>query len=518
MPDPTPEEQFALAERHFAENRPADALAALSDVLTRRPGHAEALNLSGICLGRLSRMNEAEAAFRSALKARPDYSAALNNLGVILVNSRRYAEGAELFARAAALRPKDTATLINLANAYLAMEQYEQAITVYRRCLLVDPNVSHAQQNLGVALRAVGRTDEALAYFHQAASIQPRNPDALDNFATALRDAGRYDEAAGTYRRALKLNPIHPSAHWNLSLLLLQRGDFGAGWEEYDWRLRMGDSGYDRLRKHHPILAQPRWDGADPAGKRLYLFAEQGFGDTIQFARYLPLLAQRGARITLACHKNLVDLLRDVEGVEQCVPMEQPPPPFDAHCPLMSLPLIFKTTLQTIPADVPYLRADPARATRWRDRLAGDRRRKIGLVWAGRRKPDPRRSMLLAELAPLSNLPNVHWISLQKGDAAAEVHASPAGLSVTDWAHELKDFSDTAALMANLDLVITIDTAAAHLAGAMGKPVYVLLPKFATWRWLLDRDDSPWYPTMRLFRQNKPGDWQSAIARLIGAL
>lgn len=518
MSAPTDEQLLESAQKHYDEQRAGEALAEITGLLNRRPDHPEALNLSGLCLSRLQRTAEAETAFRSAVQARPNYATALNNLGVMLAGARRNAEAAEVFARAADLRPRDAITLLNLANAYAAQERYDPAITAYRRCLTVNPNVNEAHCNMGHSLRALGKIEEALAYFHQAASLRGNDPDALDLFATALRDVGRYDEAEETYRRALKFKRDHASAHWNLSLLLLLRGRFEEGWKEYEWRLRMPDSMVLRLRKHHPALALPPWDGASPAGKRLYIYAEQGFGDTIHFARYLPLLAGEGARITFACHPALVPLMREIAGIEQCLPLEQRPPEFDGHYPLMSLPLHFKTALETIPAAVPYIQADAAKIARWRSRLAGDARRRIGLVWAGRRKPDPRRSMTLADLAPLLGVTNVHWISLQKGDAAAETRQPPAGLFVSDWTSELNDFSDTAALLANLDGVVTIDTAVAHLAGAMGKPVFLLLPRFATWRWLLDRADSPWYPTMRLFRQEKSGDWPSAVGEVVRAL
>jgi tetratricopeptide (TPR) repeat protein len=336
----------------------------------------------------------------------------------------------------------------------------------------------------------------------------------MNDLGTALRDLGRLDDAEAAYRRAIASKPEVGSSHWNLALLLLLRGRMEQGWKEYEWRRAVKESGWQRLGEHHPSLAQPRWDGSAAAGKRLYIYSEQGFGDTIQFVRYLPMVQRTGARIILGCQTALVQLLQHLEGVEQCLPFSQPPPPFDAHCPLMSLPLVFGTTLQTIPADVPYLKADAGKLEKWKERLGGGTERKIGLAWAGRRVPDPRRSIPSSQLAWLSDAANVRWISLQKDRA----DGPPPGMAINDWTAELADFSETAALIGNLDLVITIDTAVAHLAGAMGKPVWMLLPFNPNWRWMLDRSDSPWYPTMRLFRQEKRGDWNGPVERILQEL
>jgi tetratricopeptide (TPR) repeat protein len=518
MPDLTDDELFQSAQAHFNGQRNADAQAQINELLARKPDHVEGLNLRGLCFFRMGRTADAEQALRAALRVRPDYATALNNLGVMLAGTRRHAEAAEIFARAAEAKPNDATALLNLANSYAAQEKYDLAIPAYRRCLTVNPAVLDALQNLGQALRATGKAEEAVAYYNQAASLQSENPDAADRFATALRDVGRYKEADEAFGRALALKKDHASALWNRSLLRLLQGNFEEGWKDYEQRLRMPDAFVLKLRRHHGLLGRPAWDGSSPAGKRFFIYAEQGFGDTIQFARYLPMLAREGAKITCACHTALVPLLKNVEGVEHCQPFEQPPPEFDEHFPLMSLPRRFQTTVETIPAQVPYIHPDPQKVSQWRSRMSGDTRRKIGLAWVGRRKPDPRRSMAMSDLSSLSSVENVHWISLQKGEGAAEIRNAPAGLAITDWTGELNDFSDTAALIANLDCVVTIDTAAAHLAGAMGKKVFLMLPKFATWRWMLDRNDSPWYPTMRLFRQSAQNDWQPAVAQVIQAL
>jgi ADP-heptose:LPS heptosyltransferase len=259
--------------------------------------------------------------------------------------------------------------------------------------------------------------------------------------------------------------------------------------------------------------ALPQWDGAPAKGKTILLFGEQGAGDMIQFVRYAPMVAERCARTVLVCGPDLKTLLKGVNGVSEVVDYDEQPPRFDQHVPLMSLPKLFKTDLDSIPAPIPYLSADPAKVEHWRLRLGGRPGRKIGLAWAGRitHPNDRNRSMSLAQLAPLAAVKNVQWISLQKGPAEAEARTPQAGLEITDVSSELTDYSDTAALIANLDLVISVDTSVVHVAGAMGKPVWVLLPFIPDWRWLLDRPDSPWYPTMRLFRQRAVGDWEPVV-------
>ena len=512
MIDATAEQLFKSAQQHCDARRYGEALAVLAELLSDRPDHAEAMHLSGVCLAQLGRKEEAESALRAALSVRPDYAVAMNNLGALLAGNGRAAEAVDIFTRAAALRPQEAVAQLNLANALYASEQYEPAIPVYRRCLVINPNIPEACQNLGMALKAVGKSEEAVGYFNQAAAMRARDPNIQENFGTALRDVGRLDEAMACYRRAVAIKPDHASAQWNMGLLHLMRGEFEQGWRLHERRLDMESSAVRVVCLRHPSLAQPRWNGSSLAGRRLYVYAEPNYGDTIQFARYLPMLARQAGGLTLACQNALVPLLSGLEGVEQCIPLSQSPPPLDEHSPLMSLPLLLKTTLDTIPADVPYIHAKAANAARWRERLSGDSRRRIGLVWSAGRKSDPRGSLPPAALAPLSAIGNVRWISLQKLDAARP------DMEIADWAAELADFSDTAALLANLDLVITVDTAVAHLAGAMGKPVWLLLKAVPDWRWMLDRADSPWYPTMRLFRQKRSGDWQTPIGELARSL
>ncbi|HUB25741.1 MAG TPA: hypothetical protein VL992_09965, partial [Tepidisphaeraceae bacterium] len=256
-----------------------------------------------------------------------------------------------------------------------------------------------------------------------------------------------------------------------------------------------------------------QWDGSELAGRRILIHFEQGFGDAIQCIRYVPFIAERGGRVILAVPAEMKRLMQSVKYVEHLVTLSDPLPSYDIHCPIMSLPLAFKTTLQTIPAESPYLRSDPDLKRQWQSRLPNDNRLKIGLAWAGRRRPDPHRAVSPAELAPLADVTGVWFCSLQKPAVSP-----PPGVQLADFADELRDFADTAALMENLDLIITIDTSIAHLAGALGKPTWVLLKDVPDWRWLLGREDSPWYPTMRLFRQTRRGDWESPVRRVRQAI
>jgi tetratricopeptide (TPR) repeat protein len=323
----------------------------------------------------------------------------------------------------------------------------------------------------------------------------------------------RHDEALASYERAIALNPDYAEAHWNVCLARLRLGDFRGGWPQYEWGWKAGYRGIERR------FAQPRWTGAEPlAGKTLFVHAEQGFGDTIQFVRYVPLVAGAGARVVIEVHPSLVALLSGVQNVSSAVSRGGPLPAFDLHCPLLSLPLAFGTELDTIPARVPYLSAPETHLARWKIRLPRAEGLRIGLTWSGRNIPDPDRSMALAQLAPLFDLPGIHFVSLQKDLRDSDEAALRGRPGFLHLGPDLADFADTAAVIAQLDLVISIDTAVAHLAGALGKPVWILLPFLSDWRWLLDRDDSPWYPTARLFRQDKARAWDTVIARVRAAL
>ena len=319
------------------------------------------------------------------------------------------------------------------------------------------------------------------------------------------------DEALAACERAIALKPEFPVARSNRAMMLLLKGEFAKAWAEYEWRLQRGDIAPPRG------LSQPQWKGEDPAGLAILIHAEQGVGDSIHFIRYAPLLAARGARVIVECQPELVALFRTVEGVERVLAAGETLPAFDRHVPMMSLPFAFHTTLDAIPARVPYLRADETRVKAWAERVAREGgRMKVGVAWAGKpsHKDDHLRSLRLSAFAPLAEAKGVSFYSLQKSEAAAQAKDPPPGMALIDLTDEIKDFADTAALLVNLDLVIAVDTAVIHLGGALARPVWTLLHFVPDWRWMLDREDSPWYPTMRLFRQPAPGDWPAVLHRV----
>jgi hypothetical protein len=385
--------------------------------------------------------------------------------------------------------------------------QIEESLELMRRAVVLAPGVADYHANLAMLLSTLGRFDEAIPEYRQAMVLEPNLPDVFNNLGNLLRETGQPAEAESFFRKAMALQPSEV-ARWNLSFMLLARGEFAEGWPAYESRLSM--NGFPARK-----FPQPMWDGRDLGGRTILLHAEQGMGDTFNFIRYAPLVHQRGGRVIMLCQPPVHRLLATQTqlGVDQWISEIQPLPPFDVHCPLLSLPGIFGTTFESIPNTVPYLFPDPALANRWRDRIAQLPGLKVGLVWKGSPTPihNRKRSTTLAELAPLFAVPGVSFISLQKGEPPVQANTFPAGATLIDSTSDLADFADTAALISTLDLVISIDTGVAHLSGALGKPTWVLLPFVPDWRWFHDRSDSPWYPTMRLFRQSHLSDWSQPI-------
>ena len=367
----------------------------------------------------------------------------------------------------------------------------------------------------GQAHLAANQPDLAIAPLRHAVQLAPSSVAAVANLGAALFRSGFVEEATPLFERAVRAESHVPLHHINLAMALLSQGQFERAWDEFEWRHQW--EGYAAFSQR---FGQPEWRGEEISGKTILLHGSRGFGDTLHLARYVPLLAQRGARVLLDSPPELKRLLATMPGSPHLIEPGQPIGNFDVHCPLMALPLTFGTTLQTIPANVPYLTPSAEDVQRWRARVASaGSRLNVGLVWAGNSAhgADRFRSLTLASLAPLSAT-HVTFFSLQKGPAAAQLAQSLPGMRIVDVAPELRDFADTAALIACLDLVITVDTSAAHLAGALGRPVWTLLSFAGEWRWLRDREDSPWYPTMRLFRQPALGQWTPVIERVAAEL
>jgi hypothetical protein len=417
----------------------------------------------------------------------------------------RLAEAETIYRQILLHQPNHADALHLLGVATLQFDRPDEALELISKAIEINPTAAEYQNNLGNVLVRMDRYDQAVGAFGRAVDLRPDYPKALSNLGNALRATGQHEAALAAFRRTLALSPGYSEGHWNLALSLLLLGDFEQGWKEYEWRRQI------KAPPPRPFQ-QPRWDAAELHGKTILIAGEGGFGDAIQFVRYVPMVAKRGGRVILRFQKELRRLMAKVPGVEGICGLDEPVPSFDVYCPLFSLPLVFGTTLETIPADVPYLFGDGSRKLQ-----SGARH--VGLVWAGssEHKNDRNRSIPLRELSALADVP-VMLHSLQvAGATAAQIREIP-GLKLIDHSSELRDFADTAALIEALDLLITVDTSVAHLAGAMGKPVWVLVPDPPEWRWMLNRNDSPWYPTMRLFRQETIGDWTAPIRRIAAEL
>jgi len=473
----------------------------------RRAGTAE--NAERLCVaGALARergeLAEALSCFSRALSLHPEVPELHNNVGVLLHETGRNLEAVAAFDRALALAPGYAEALSNRANALRALGRSDDALAGYREAIRCNPQHPDFHYNLGNALRAEQEWEEAVEAYRHLLALDQQHLWGWVNLCGSLMALGRGEEAIHAGRRAVRLAPECADAHWNLALALLSEGHFAEGWREYEWRLAQAAFPTERDGKR-------QWDGSPLAGRTLLVVCEQGFGDAIQFVRYLPLLAAQGGRVVLECRPELVPLFRTLPGIAEVHAAGGVAPRFDTFCYLLSLPHLLGTELSSIPAVGPYLAADPGRCASWSARLARDHRLRVGVVWAGSAgyKNDRNRSLSAAHLAPLGELPDVRLYSLQLGATRGgdELHA-------VDLAPEIRDFADTAAIIMNLDLVVAVDTAVAHLAGALGKPVWVMLPKGNDWRWLRQRCDSPWYPTMRLYRQAQAGEWHGVLERI----
>lgn len=505
------EAHYMLAVLGHEVGRTKDALPVVRRAVELNPANPDFHILTGVMLAAIGELQDAVVCFRQAVALRPTDAQALSNLGNALRETGHADEAVTAYRQALVIQPDFPEGWNNLANALRDLGRYEESADASRKALVGRPGYAGAYNNLGNALKEMGRFDEALEAYRQAIAFQPDNADAFYNVGNLYKEKGDLEEAVEAYRRALSMRPDFSSAKWNLSLALLLKGEAEPGFEAYEARWEV--TGLSRNRGY----TQPLWDGTELGGRRILLHAEQGFGDTLQFIRYAPLVQQRGGRVTLLCQPELQELLAGQLGIEKVVADDAAVGDFDVHCPLLSLPRVMGTTEQTVPANVPYLTADPTLVEQWRRQLANQPPGlKVGIAWTGR-LDNPRnkyRRILLNQLAPLARVPGVQFYSLQKGDAAAEAKSPPPGMQLTDWSEELTSFSQTAALIHNLDLVITTDTSVPHLAGAIGKKVWLLLAYSPDWRWLLHRADSPWYPTMRLFRQEKWGEWDAPVEKV----
>ena len=510
--EPKPEaDDIAQAVALHQRGRLNEAAQLYQAILAATPDHPDALNLLGLVLHQQNRNIEALQLIGAALKHAAASADIVNNFALVLDALGRHEEALAHFEQALAVNCCHVNALNNRANTLARLKRDEEALAAYQRLLELQPGHLGALNESGGLNMRLGRPAAALVCYDRALAVSAL-PELHVNRGAALRALQRDAEALASFAMAAALKPDFAEAHWNASLIRLRHGDFSNGWKEYEWRWRKAD--WARRRR---IFPAPLWLGDAPlAGATILLHAEQGFGDTIQFIRYAPLLARSGARVVLECPVELTELLRDSEGVAEIVAHGDRLPAFDFHCPLLSLPLAFGTRLNTIPNAVAYVKAPERRLRQWAVQLAGLPKPRVGLVWAGNsaHHSDRHRSIALPALQPLLALAGLHFVNLQKHAAAADMALLARFANVVDVARELRDFADTAAVIAQLDLVVAVDTAVAHLAGAMGKAVALLLPYSPDFRWMLDRSDSPWYPTMRLFRQTALGDWDGVIERL----
>jgi tetratricopeptide (TPR) repeat protein len=470
-------------------------------------------------------VGEAEKLLLQVLKTDKSNMAALEILGLIKASSGAHLEAIKYFKQATLVDPSNSSVQRNFARAvtegslnYLNRgiafrldRHFSESIHYFDEAIAINPDYADAHFNRGISLQHLGRLEEALESYAKTIRILPHFSEAYFNSAIALRDLERPIEALDNFDHAIKLSPDHSIAHWNKALLLLVSGNFQQGWIEHEWRWK------SVTKDHVRNFSQPLWLGKESLeGKTILLHSEQGFGDTIQFCRYVKLVAKLRAKIILEVEPALVGLLSELEGVNQIVTRGDPLPKFDFQCPLLSLPLAFNTTLETIPAPLRYVESNRTKVDTWKRKLGEKSRKRIGIAWSGSHfhNNDHNRSIAIHEILPLlSPSPSYEYISLQKEMRNSDATALES-VEIKFFGNELNDFSDTAALCELVDIVISVDTSVAHLAGALGKPTWILLPYNPDWRWLLNRSDSPWYPSMTLYRQKTAGDWKTVLSEL----
>lgn len=461
------------------------------------------------------RLDEAAILYRRILDADPAQPDAHHLLGVIAAQRGRFDDAIALIGAALAQDGNNPSYLGNMGAALKATGRYDEAERCLSRALVCEPAGADVIANLGASLAAAGRFDDAIRWLARAVALAARHFEAALNLGVALRNHGRMKEAAGAFEAARAIRPDSPHLDCEMAVLSLAVGDLSRGWALFESRKALLGLATTRLGK-------PQWQGETIAGKTILLHFEQGLGDTVQFIRYAPLLAERGARVITVVQPALARLLRSCRGVAEIIPWGSALPPFDLCCPLMSLPQAFATTLDAIPSGEAYLSPPPELVASWAERLGPRRRPRVGLAWAGNPRPhdpnsnalDRRRSLSFAAMVPVLGVPGIDFVSLQMGDAAVQAGTAIAAGRLRDPMAAVTDYADTAAIMANLDLVISVDTSVVHVAAAIGRPVWMLSRFDGCWRWLRGRDDSPWYPTLRLYRQEEPGAWDPVVARV----
>ena len=507
---------FNLALALREQGRCEEAIKSFDRGLTLQPSYAEGWYNLGELLEQQKRLDEAIMSYDMALKVEPSYREAANAGGLLYFATKRYDEALARFTRSLEIDPNQPGAFNCISKCYWGLRRFEDALANGRKAIALAPDRAELNKNLGLLLQKLDRHEEAIAWLDKALALRGDFAPALNDLSTSLFALRRIDEAFVAIDRAIAVDPECADYHWNKALLQLLIGDF-SGWRGREWGRKCALVNFvDRQ------FERPQWFGEEPvAGKTILLHSDEGFGDTIQFSRYASLVADRGARVLLEVQDALHPLLSGLDGVALCLPKSAPAlPDFDLHCPLSGLPLAFKTQLETIPAASSYLPAVPeARVQEWKTRLGAHDRLRVGLVWSGNpgHSNDRSRSMTLRMMSAIVDS-NARFYSLQKDPRLEDKPTLVERPEIVDLTEHLTDFVETAALVSCLDLVVSVDTSVAHLAAALGRPTWILLPFTPDYRWLLDRDDSPWYPTMRLFRQTRPADWQGVFERVRGEL
>lgn len=514
LPD-NPEFYNHLSYAYSKSGKGQEAEECARQALQLRPSYPEAHNHLGIALGILERLDEAEASYLEAIRLAPGFAQAFSNLAQLHILQHRHDDAFNRAERAVQLDPNMAEAYSTLAAVYLHHNMVPEAEAATEQALRLNPRLADAHHHLATVRLKQDKPEEAVRICRDFLAFKPDHVSMEYVLGMVGMKENRLDDALLSFNKLLDKKPSDAQVHFNRALIWLVQGNFEQGWPEYNWRWKWPEF-YIRP------MTKPMWDGSSLEGKMIVLTAEQGMGDTLQFVRYAPLVKERGGTVMLACQAGLVNLLSRCRGIDSVIAQEALTEIFDEHIPLLSLPNVFKTTIATIPAEIPYIIADPDLECAWRDEIAAQPGFRVGLAWQGNPKhPDDRhRSMPLAQFAPLARVPGTRFFSLQKGPGQDQTAAAP--LEIVDLAPRLDEstgsFMDTAAVMKSLDLVITSDSAVAHLAGALGVPVWVALQFAPDFRWLLDRADSPWYPTMRLFRQSRRGHWEDVFERIAEAL
>jgi tetratricopeptide (TPR) repeat protein len=510
--DPKPDYLASLGTTLQRQGHPEEALKAFDKAVQLRPDDAELWTRLGNVLTELQRPDEALLGYQQALRLNPRHWGAADRSAFVLYGLGRFEEALGYFDLCNEWQPSHALTLQARALSWRGLKRYEEYLADSRQAHALDPNNAETRNNIGDALQSLGRHVEALPWFDRALELRPDFTAASVNKAYSLVELTRFDEACAVYQHVKTIDPGHAQAEYNLSLIHLLNGNFEAGWAEREARWKIPS-----LSAAYPKFSQPMWLGEEAIeGKTILVQVDEGLGDTIQFARYVPMLAARGARVILVVERPAHALLSGLSGVSQCLALGDTLPAFDMHCPICSLPLAFGTRLETIPSEISYLpRPVESRVQTWEDRLGPHDRLRVGLVWSGNPKHgnDHNRSLPLRALSRILDV-DATFVSLQKDPRPDDKAVLLERTEIVDVSAHLTDFVETAALVSGLDLVITVDTSVAHLAGALGCPTWILLPTIPDWRWLLDRDDSPWYPSARLFRQDETRDYAQVLDRV----